>query len=346
MNIIKEKESVIVLIFLLLLSVSGFSQKSNNNDSWEGIYFQKTELSPVEIAADRNLGIEDLMKIIQKDSSLFESFRNLKNFKFISNNTIKYLVNNKPIKKENILLQHFHKDTLTYREKIKHSTEILDEEAAKELAEAEGILFELFQSDTFKINKSKQQELEKLVKEKEDQEKLANMSENKKTKYMRKKAKAKEKEFNFNFIPSDTAEGSQFTNLPFVGNRLAIFEPEMQIHYNFKMSRGSSKNGEEGYIFLAVPKKPNKEVTIIKRLEVFLAKENLSILGYSLDGTYKSFIYDVDLKLNVNCRKENVFYVPNDLRIEADIDVILLKAFKIIEETHYYNFTLEEPNLE
>ncbi len=333
------KKRIIPFISFLLICVAIRAQEEEG--PWQGSYFPVIQLDSVNVVASKQLTIDDLKKIITKDSSLIKSFWDMRNYDFASNNHIEaYDKKGRLAGTEKRNMEHFFIDSLLYHKTVSRDVQgKLYEKDGEAIYSALTLFNNVMKDDTFWIN---QVERSKAA----HQEMLDEMSEKKLKRYEKKRAKQKEKFMGFpiNRDSSDSEE-SRFKDLPFLDNKLAIFEPEMEKHYFFKMREGFSKYGDESYIFLAIPKKPKRDATVIKRLEVCIKKEDLSIIGYSLDALYNSILWDCDLKLDTNLKFVKEHYVPIDLLLDCEFDVILMPQERFVWKANAHDFKMNKDGL-
>lgn len=322
------------LYISLLLNIfyNSFLFSQQNPSTWEGIYFPIVQLDTVNITASAELTIQDLMNVIKKDNSLIKSFYDMRKYDFHSKNSIRVFdKKDRLVGEEEREMRHFFVDSLLYHETLNKK---VNGNLYGKNGEANYSSLQIFnytlQDDTTWINQGKRYR-------QEEEDRLKNMTEKEKRKYFKKQEKYQKKTFEFKIDSSDSDE-SRFKDLPFLDDKLAIFEPEMERKYNFKMHLGTSKYGEDSYIFLAIPKRPQKDETVIKRLEVCIKKGDLNILGYSLDLKYYSFLADFEILFDTNIQKVEEHYLPVDLFLDVKIDVIMMSEERFKWNANAYSF--------
>ncbi len=307
---------------------------------WQGTYYPVIQLDTVNIVASTQLVMEDIKRIIKKDNSLIQSFWSMRNYDFFSTSNIEvYDKKNTLVGTKILERKHFFIDSLLYNQTIKErNTGHLYDEKGKPIYFSVEIFENLMQDDTFWIEKAERYKST-------EKQRVAEMNKRQKRKYDKKQAKWQEESIDFSIENDENSEESRFKNLPLVDDKLAILEPEMEKYYHFNLKEGYSKYGEESYIFLAIPIKPQRDNTIIKKLEVCIKKSDLSILGYSVDMIYNSLLVDFNIKLNFNLKQINQHYLPVDLFLDAAVDVIMVQEERFVWKAKAYDFELNKDGM-
>ena len=96
--------------------------------------------------------------------------------------------------------------------------------------------------------------------------------------------------------------GTEVDGVPLVKKKMAIFDEDMHQFYDYNINT-ASYNGINCYSFEVKRKtdyKPGKNnKTVIKELITYFNKENFSIVGRYYDLSYKSTLFGLDVKMNV-----------------------------------------------
>lgn len=103
--------------------------------------------------------------------------------------------------------------------------------------------------------------------------------------------------------------GSKVAGIPFAGNKAAIFEPEVARMYDFKLLLVEYE-GEDCYLFSATPKKEYKDDVIYNELSTWFRKSDYAIVARDYSLSYKTWVYDFDVKMKVRLRMLNGQLVP------------------------------------
>lgn len=91
-------------------------------------------------------------------------------------------------------------------------------------------------------------------------------------------------------------------DVPFIGKKTAIFEPQMAEYYNYDISMNNYR-GKDAYIFRLASKPElhigNENKTIIKYMETYFEKGTLKVLGRNYHMKYNGAIFQFDVKMEV-----------------------------------------------
>lgn len=104
--------------------------------------------------------------------------------------------------------------------------------------------------------------------------------------------------------------GSKVAGVPFAGSKAAIFEPDVAKMYDFKLML-VEYGGEDCYLFSAFPKKEYKNDVIYNELSTWFRKSDYAIVARDYSLSYKTMLYDFDVKMKVRLRNVNGMLVPS-----------------------------------
>ncbi len=118
-------------------------------------------------------------------------------------------------------------------------------------------------------------------------------------------------------------------DVPFIGNRTAIFEPHMLSKYDYAIISGEL-NGVDCYIF-SVEVKPNIEryapqKTIIKQMETYFEKETLQVMGRNYHLSYAGFAFAFDVNMDIKLTKKGHKYLPEKISYNGQWSVPFKKV--------------------
>lgn len=117
-------------------------------------------------------------------------------------------------------------------------------------------------------------------------------------------------------------------NVPLIGHKMAIFDPEMSPFYDFTISNKRYKNQTDCYVFSAVvkPKFVQKtSKTVIKSLNTYFDKETFQVIARDYHLKSNTALFDFDVNMNIELTKLGDDYVPVLIEYEGDWDVPLHK---------------------
>lgn len=106
--------------------------------------------------------------------------------------------------------------------------------------------------------------------------------------------------------------GSPVQGVPFIGSKVAIFEPEIAKMYDFKLV-AEDKNGVSCYLFEAKAKPEYKKEVVINIFKTWLRKSDYAIVSRDYSLSYKAGIYDFDVFMHVDLKKVGNRLLPSFL---------------------------------
>lgn len=96
--------------------------------------------------------------------------------------------------------------------------------------------------------------------------------------------------------------GSKVAGVPLMGDKAAIFDEDIAPMYDFKIE-SEMYDGEDCYVFKAIPKAYHKEDVVIKNLVTWFRKSDYSIVARDYSLSYDVFAYDFDVRMKVRTRE-------------------------------------------
>lgn len=262
-----------VLIFILAFSATG-------QELWDSSIFKfPIEMDNVVIKASRSgFDVQGFIKRVQNDTTFYKAFKSMRLKKYTATNNVK--VYNK---KRNVIASYFSK-TRQNRLGDCRTMDLLVEEVKgnyyknKKKKEHRYFTAELYEH-LFFTDGEICGETDVLPKGKDSEGGLIN------------KSVRQLKQLIFN-------PGSKIEGVPFMGDRAAIFEPEVAKMYNFKLS-SEDYNGIECYVFKAVPKYQYTSDAVYKNLVTWFRKSDYSIVARDYSLSFKTLIYDFNVRMKV-----------------------------------------------
>lgn len=109
--------------------------------------------------------------------------------------------------------------------------------------------------------------------------------------------------------------GSKVAGIPMMGDKAAIFEPDVAKMYDFKLA-SEEYGGEECYVFKAIPKAQYKDDVVYNYLATWFRKTDYSIVARDYSLSYKTLAYDFDVHMKVRTQQVGGKLLP--VRIEYD----------------------------
>lgn len=109
------------------------------------------------------------------------------------------------------------------------------------------------------------------------------------------KNKAKLKQLMFN-------PGSRIQGIPFMGNKSAIFDPDIAKMYDFRLA-AEDKNGVPCYMFEATPKKEYAGDVVYKQFKTWFRQSDYAITSRDYALSYNTIAYDFDVIIHVDLQQ-------------------------------------------
>lgn len=136
--------------------------------------------------------------------------------------------------------------------------------------------------------------------------------------------------------------GKRIPGLPFIGNKIALFDEEVADLYDFVIDMESFK-GDLCYVFRIVPRANltagEKDKIVINEMTTWFNTTNWEIVARNYDLSYKAGIYDFDVHMEVEMIKFEELLVPKVLRYNGTWDVVLKKREQGAFTATLFDFT-------
>ena len=122
--------------------------------------------------------------------------------------------------------------------------------------------------------------------------------------------------------------GKKIPGIPFIGDKIDIFDPDRAELYNFSIDYGEYE-GESCYIFSIKAKdKENggkKSSIVIDSMITWFNTNTMEVMARNYDMSYNAGVYDFDVHMEVQMTKIGNYLVPRILRYIGDWDVVFKK---------------------
>ncbi|HVK97357.1 MAG TPA: hypothetical protein VM368_06035 [Flavisolibacter sp.] len=299
----------------LLICFSSIAQ----DDSTDLIALSKvTVLSEVVIRTDLNT--VKLLKRIKEDSSFYKAFRNLRVLGFTSINDIKMLD-----KKGKIQASLFSK-TRQNRSNGCRTMEVLEEKTTGDMydeGELNYFTAELYAGLFF--TKGRICGENNIV---------AGTARNVKGKSGIEKRKEQLKMMFFN-------PGKRIPGIPFIGDKIDIFNPEVSQYYNFAIDLGDL-NGRSCYIFRITPREDltssERNNIVFKNITTWFDEKSMDIIARNYNLSYDTPVYDFDVNMEVQMTKVGDLLVPQVLRYKGNWKLAFQKRERALFTATLFDF--------
>lgn len=135
--------------------------------------------------------------------------------------------------------------------------------------------------------------------------------------------------------------GKRIPGLPFIGNKIALFDDDVAALYDFTIDMMEYK-GEMCYVFHIAPlttlSSSQKDKIVINEMTTWFDTDTWEIRGRNYDLSYSAGVYDFNVHIEVEMTKFGEYLVPKVMRYNGDWDVIFKKREKGIFTATLFDF--------
>jgi hypothetical protein len=312
------KTVVAALFCLFLLRLEGFSQK----DSTVLIDHKSITLSEVVIRS--NINVASFINKVKQDTSFYKAFRNLRVLNFTALNDIRMLdkkggtrasLNSRTQQK----VWNGCRITTTIEEKSEG--DIYDKSHHFNYYTAELYASLMFAFDTVCGETNVVGNAEQKINSSSGIE----------------KHKEQLKMLFFN-------PGKRIPGVPFIGNKVAIFDDEMAPLYDYFIDL-ETHQGQECYVFRVQSKKDlsssQRNDIVIDQMTTWFSHDNFDILGRSYSLSYHAGVYDFDVEMEVELMKFGDWLVPTLIRYNGNWGLIFRRRERGVFTATLFDFKSE-----
>ena len=136
--------------------------------------------------------------------------------------------------------------------------------------------------------------------------------------------------------------GTRVPGVPFIGNKVALFDEEVAALYDFTIDMEEFK-GELCYVFKMIPMSTlsatEKDKIVINEMTTWFDTKTWEIRGRNYDLSYRAGVYDFDVHIEVEMTKVGEFLVPKVMRYNGNWDVIFKRRENGIFTATLFDFT-------
>ncbi|HYE55198.1 MAG TPA: hypothetical protein VD996_10155 [Chitinophagaceae bacterium] len=135
--------------------------------------------------------------------------------------------------------------------------------------------------------------------------------------------------------------GKRIPGLPFVGNKLALFDDDMANYYDYNIDL-QQLNGEWCYVF-DITAKPiltggQKDKIVINNMTTWFNQQTMDIVLRKYDLSYRAGVYDFDVQIEAELARVGEYLVPTVLRYNGDWDVVFKKRERSVFTATLFDF--------
>ncbi len=122
--------------------------------------------------------------------------------------------------------------------------------------------------------------------------------------------------------------GSKVAGVPLMGDKAAIFEPDVAKMYDFKLL-SEMHDGVECYVFKAIPKKEYADDVVYNELTTWFRKTDYAIVARDYSLSYKTLVYDFDVRMKVRTMLVNGKLLPQYIAYDGNWHVFSKKRERV-----------------
>lgn len=136
--------------------------------------------------------------------------------------------------------------------------------------------------------------------------------------------------------------GRKIPGIPFIGDKINIYEPPMSNSYEFVLDMENFK-GENCYVFRINPieelSRSQKNDIVINKVETWFHPSDMRIMGRRYDLSYRAGVYDFDVQMDVEMTRVGELLVPALLRYTGNWKVALKKRERGVFTATLFEFS-------
>lgn len=106
--------------------------------------------------------------------------------------------------------------------------------------------------------------------------------------------------------------GSKVEGIPFVGKKASVFDENIAERYEFQL-KFAQHNGEECYLFRAIPKPQYKDDVVYNQLDTWFRISDYAIVARDYALSYHTLLYDFDVVMKVKLEKVGQRLLPSTI---------------------------------
>ncbi|RYE24896.1 MAG: hypothetical protein EOP51_05930 [Sphingobacteriales bacterium] len=111
--------------------------------------------------------------------------------------------------------------------------------------------------------------------------------------------------------------GSRIAGVPLMGDKAAIFEPQVAKLYDFKLL-SEEYSGVECYVFKAIPKPGKEDDVVYDELTTWFRKSDYAIIARDYSLSYKTMVYDFNVRMKVRTTEVGGKLLPSTIDYDGN----------------------------
>ncbi len=131
--------------------------------------------------------------------------------------------------------------------------------------------------------------------------------------------------------------GKKIPGIPFIGNKINIFDPDVAEYYDFLIDYGDYE-GRPCYIFSVKGKEGKSNKIVIDDMVTWFDSKTMEVLARNYHMSYDAGVYDFDVQMEVEMTHFNGHLVPKTLRYNGNWDVMFKKRERGVFTATLFDF--------
>jgi hypothetical protein len=135
--------------------------------------------------------------------------------------------------------------------------------------------------------------------------------------------------------------GKKIPGIPFIGNKVALFDEEVSKLYDFKIDKRDYL-GQTCYVFTIKPRENlssgERSSIVIDEMTTWFNARSLEIIGRNYSLSYSAGVYDFDVDMEVQLERIGDLLVPKVLRYRGEWDVVFKKKERAVFTATLFDF--------
>ncbi|MDP9230510.1 MAG: hypothetical protein M3O67_07545 [Bacteroidota bacterium] len=136
--------------------------------------------------------------------------------------------------------------------------------------------------------------------------------------------------------------GKKIPGIPFIGNKINIFDPDIAQYYNFDIDM-EDYEGQYCYIFSIKIKDDlsgsEKDNIVFDNMTTWFNSKSMEIVARNYDLSYNTPVYDFNVHMEVQMTRFNELLVPKTIRYNGTWDVVFKKRERGVFTATLFDFT-------
>ena len=135
--------------------------------------------------------------------------------------------------------------------------------------------------------------------------------------------------------------GKKIPGIPFIGNRINIFDPDVAKNYDFSIDM-ADYNGQDCYLFVIKAKQDlsgsEKDDIVIDNITTWFNTKTLEIVGRNYDISYDAGVYDFKVHMEVQMTHFENYLVPKTIFYNGNWDMMFKKRERGVFTVTLFDF--------